>query len=158
MLSFNISYKHETVALRTAIVLGKDGGVMKPFVNLVRFGLGGKQGNGNQMFSWIHIEDVFEIILFIQSHKELAGIYNCSAPNSVMNKTFMKTLRRTIHVPFGLPSPVWLLEIGAVIIKTETELILKSRWVIPQKLLDAGYTFIYLTSDFDIKTIRNISE
>jgi NAD dependent epimerase/dehydratase family enzyme len=65
----------------------------------------------------------------------------------------MKTLRRTMHVSFGLPSPVWLLAIGAVIIKTETELILKSRWVIPQKLLDLGYTFKYPTLDTALKNI-----
>ncbi len=130
------------VVLRMAIVLGKDEGVIKPLTNLVRFGLGGKQGNGNQMFSWIHIEDVYNIILFIQSHN-LQGVFNCSAPNPVNNKAFMKTLRQTMHIAAGLPTPVWLLKTGAVIIKTETELILKSRWVIPEKLLKAGYHFKY---------------
>ncbi|HVX28102.1 MAG TPA: TIGR01777 family oxidoreductase [Parafilimonas sp.] len=132
-----------SVALRTAIVLGKDDGVMKPMTNLVRFGLGGKQGTGDQMFSWIHIEDVYRIILFIQSHKELNGVFNCSSPNPVNNKTFMKTLRQILHVPLGLPAPVWLLKIGAVLIKTETELLLKSRWVVPEKLIKAGYNFKY---------------
>lgn len=141
------------IALRTAIVLGKDGGVMKPYINLVRFGLGGKQGSGNQMFSWIHIEDVFGIIFFLQSHKELSGIYNCSAPNPVINKIFMKTIRQKMRISFGLPSPCWLLRIGAVIIKTETELVLKSRWVIPQRLLDAGYTFKFQIID---KALKNI--
>src|ERR1700733_13473703 len=81
------------VALRMAIVLGKNGGVIKPFLNLVRFGLGGKQGNGKQMFSWIHITDVFNIILFVLEHKELSGVYNCSAPNPVTNKILMSTFR-----------------------------------------------------------------
>jgi uncharacterized protein (TIGR01777 family) len=141
------------VALRMAIVLGKDGGVMKPLLNLVRFGLGGKQGNGRQMFSWIHIEDLFNIILFIQLHKELKGVYNCSAPNPVDNKTLMQTLRQVMKAKIGLPSPAWLLEIGAVIINTETELILKSRWVIPEKLLEAGYTFKYPTLESALKDI-----
>ena len=141
------------VALRMAIVLGKDGGVVKPLVNLVRFGLGGKQGNGNQMFSWIHIEDVFNIILFIQSHKELEGIYNCSAPNPVSNKTLMKTLRQIMKVKIGLPSPKWLLEIGAVFIRTETELILKSRWVVPEKLISAGYEFKYPNIDAALRSV-----
>ena len=129
------------VALRMAIVLGKNGGVMKPMVNLVRIGLGGKQGNGNQMFSWIHIEDVYRIILFLQSHPELSGTFNCSSPNPVTNKELMKTLRRAVGIKIGLPTPEWLLKFGAVIIKTETELILKSRWVIPERLLKAGFQF-----------------
>lgn len=141
------------VALRMAIVLGKDGGVMKPFTNLVRFGLGGMQGNGKQMFSWIHIEDLFNIILFFQSHKELKGVFNCSAPNPIDNKTLMKTFRQAMKAKISLPSPAWLLKIGAVIIKTEPELILKSRWVVPEKLLEAGYTFKYPTIDLALKNI-----
>lgn len=141
------------VALRMAIVLGKDGGVMKPFINLVRFGLGGKQGSGNQMFSWIHIEDLFNIILFFQSHKELKGVFNCSAPNPIANKTLMKAFRQAMKAKIGLPSPEWLLKIGALIIKTEPELILKSRWVVPEKLLKSGYSFKYPTLDTALKNI-----
>ncbi|RYZ57143.1 MAG: DUF1731 domain-containing protein, partial [Chitinophagaceae bacterium] len=109
----------------------------------VKFGLGGKQGPGNQVFSWIHIEDVFQIILFAMAREEMAGVVNCSSPNPVTNSVLMKTLRKQLAVPFGLPSPKWLLEIGAVVIRTETELILKSRWVLPQRLLAAGYAFRY---------------
>lgn len=145
--------KTRQVALRIAIVLGKSGGVMKPFMNLVRFGLGGKQGSGNQMFSWIHIEDLYQIILFLEKHKELSGVYNCAAPNPITNKTFMQTLRRVMQVPFGLPSPTWLLKVGAVVIKTETELILKSRWVLPEKLLKAGYVFKYSKIEEALKNI-----
>jgi hypothetical protein len=76
-------------------------------------------------------------------HKELSGVYNCSAPNPVSNEILMRFLREKTNTRFSLPSPVWLLRIGAVMIKTETELILKSRWVIPEKLLNAGYTFKY---------------
>jgi len=141
------------VALRTAIVLGKDGGVIKPFLNLVRFGLGGRQGNGRQMFSWIHIADVFNIMLFVMEHKELSGVFNCSAPNPITNETLMKTFREKTHTRFGLPSPAWLLSIGAVLIKTETELILKSRWVIPEKLMKAGYTFKYPMLDGALENI-----
>jgi uncharacterized protein (TIGR01777 family) len=141
------------VALRMAIVLGKNGGVIKPFFNLVRFGLGGKQGNGKQMFSWIHIMDVFNIILFIMEHKELKGVYNCSAPNPVANEILMKTFREATHTKMGLPSPAWFLKMGAVIIKTETELILKSRWVIPERLLEAGYIFKYPSLDGALENI-----
>jgi len=143
------------VALRIAIVLGKDGGAMKPFINLVRFGLGGMQGNGKQMFSWIHIEDLASIISFLQSRQDLKGAFNCSAPNPIDNKTQMKTFRQVMKVKIGLPSPAWLLAIGAFIIKTEPELILKSRWVVPEKLLSEGYTFKFPTLETALKDILN---
>ena len=152
LFSFHLPQTRQ-VALRMAIVLGRNGGVMKPFKNLVRFGLGGKQGNGNQMFSWIHIEDLFSIILFFQSHHELRGVFNCSSPNPINNKTLMKTLRQMMKAKIGLSSPEWLLKIGAVIIKTEPELVLKSRWVVPEKLLQAGYVFNYPTIGLAVTNI-----
>ena len=141
------------IALRIAITLGKDGGVMKPFVNLTKWGLGGPQGNGRQMFSWLHIEDLFRIIKFLMANQQLNGVFNCSAPNAVSNRTFMKELRHIIKPVFHLPSPRLLLEVGACLIRTETELILKSRWVTPAKLLAAGFTFKYPTID---KALQNI--
>lgn len=133
------------VALRMAIVLGADGGVIQPFKNLVRFGLGGIQDRGDQYFSWIHIEDLFQIILFIQKHHEIDGTINCAAPNPITNKTFMETFRSVMHRKIGLPAPKWLLEIGALLIGTETELLLKSRWVIPERLTELGFTFQFPT-------------
>ena len=141
------------VALRMAIVLGRSGGVIKPLKNLVRFGLGGKQGSGKQMFSWIHIEDLFRIITFVQQHNELCGVINTAAPNPVNNKTLMQLLRKNMKAVFGLPAPVWLLKLGAIIIKTETELILKSRWVIPERLSAAGFQFQYPEIDTALKQI-----
>lgn len=141
------------VALRMAIVLGSNGGAVKSFLNLVRFGLGGKQGNGKQMFSWIHIEDVFNVVMFVLRHKEISGVYNCCAPNPVTNKTLMSTFRNKTNTKIGLPSPAWLLSMGAIIIRTETELILKSRWVVPEKLLKAGYTFKYPNLDQALENI-----
>ncbi|MCA1061241.1 TIGR01777 family oxidoreductase [Rossellomorea aquimaris] len=132
-------------ALRIAIVLGPDGGVMTPYKNLVRFGLGGVQGPGNQRFSWIHVEDLFRVILFLNEEKELRGVFNCSAPNPVTNREFMAQLRDVMNRKIGLPTPKWMLEAGAVIIKTETELVLKSRWVIPERLEKAGFVFQYDT-------------
>ena len=145
--------KTRQIALRMAIVLGKNGGVMSRLINLVRFGLGGQQGNGRQMFSWIHIADLYSILRFLMTNKSLKGVYNCSAPNPVENKVLMKSLRQAMDIKFGLPSPKFLLAIGAVIIKTEPELILKSRWVIPEKLLAAGFIFKYPTID---KALKNI--
>lgn len=135
--------KTRQVALRTAIVLGKNGGVMQPYKNLVRFGLGGKQGSGEQVFSWIHEQDLFNIISFIYQHHQLSRVFNAAAPNPVNNKTLMRWLRETLGVKIGFPLPVWLLKAGAVLIKTETELVLKSRWVVPEKLVQAGFTFAY---------------
>ncbi len=147
--------KTRLVALRIAVVLGKTAPVMVPLKRLVRFGLGGHQGSGKQMFSWIHIEDLKNIILFIQKNKSLSGAYNCAAPHPIKNHVFMKELRKSMHVPFGFPSPKWLLEPGAFLIRTETELILKSRWVIPEKLVESGFTFKYEHIDQAFEDVIN---
>ena len=131
------------VALRMAIVLGEKGGVMHHYINLVRYGLGGVQGSGKQMFSWIHIEDLYQIILFLQDNKDLSGVFNCSAPQPITNRVFMETLRNTMKRKFGLHSPKWMLEMGAFFMRTETELILKSRWVIPERLKKEGFRFTF---------------
>jgi len=141
------------VALRIAIVLGSTGGVMTPFKNIVRFGLGGPQGPGTQQFSWIHIEDLFAIIRFIQEREDLDGVFNCSSPNPVTNREFMHRLRQTMGIKIGLPAPRFLLEIGALAIRTETELMLKSRWVIPERLQRAGYEFTYETIDAALRNL-----
>lgn len=141
------------LALRMAIVLGRDGGVMKPLKNLVRTGLGGKQGNGEQMFSWIHIEDLYRVVVFLQQHDELSGVFNASSPYPVKNKELMQLMRKHMGIPVGLPMPVWLLRMGAVFIRTETELVLKSRWVIPEKLLQAGFEFKYPLPEEAIKNV-----
>ncbi len=146
------------VALRMAIVLGKDGGVMRPLKNLVRFGLGGKQGYGNQMFSWIHIEDLFNVILYLQKNNSLTGVFNTSAPNPVTNGTLMHLLWKKMGMHIGLPTPVWLLKMGAVFIKTETELVLKSRWVVPERLLQSGFTFSYPTLNDALNNILGNSK
>lgn len=88
------------VALRMAITLGA-GGVMKPYFNLLKFGLGGKQGNGKQMYSWVHIEDTCRMIEWIYDHKEIEGIYNCSSPGAVNNEEFMRTLREITGIPLA---------------------------------------------------------
>ncbi|RFU66457.1 TIGR01777 family protein [Peribacillus saganii] len=140
--AFNLPHTRQ-IALRIAIVLGPEGGVMTPYKNLVRFGLGGKQGSGDQRFSWIHVEDLFRIVLFLHDKENISGVINCSAPEPLSNRELMNQLRIAMHVPFGLPSPKWLLELGAVVINTETELVLKSRWVIPERLESQGYEFTF---------------
>ena len=133
------------VALRIAIVLGKDGGVMNPYQYLTRFGLGGKQGPGTQKFSFIHVDDLFRIVEFIQQREDLSGVFNAVSPYPVSNEELMAEMRRKMHVSIGIPTPGWMLEMGAVFIRTETELILKSRWVVPDRLLNEGFDFRYPT-------------
>lgn len=135
------------VALRIAIVLGKNGGVMSPYKMLTRLGLGGIQGNGWQQFSWIHIEDLYRIICFVKENESIVGVYNAAAPHPVSNKVFMEAIRQRIRPVFALPSPAWMLYLGAFIVGTEAELVLKSRWVVPAKLQQAGYQFKYDTID-----------
>lgn len=129
------------IALRIGIVLGKESAVFPPLHNLVKFGLGGKQGNGKQYVNWVYEQDVAEIVEWLLHHPEANGAINCVAPNAVTNKVLMDTIRQACHMPIGLPAPKWLLTLGAAFIGTETELILKSRWVYPKRLLDMGYQF-----------------
>lgn len=129
------------VALRAAITLGKNGGVMIPMRWLTRLALGGRQGDGNQFISWIHIEDLARIIDWAIEHKEVNGIINCASPYPVQNNIFMKTLRKVTGHVIGIPAPAWILEIGAVFIRTETELLLKSRKVVSKRLPEMGFEF-----------------
>jgi NAD dependent epimerase/dehydratase family enzyme len=128
-----------------AIVLG-DGSALTPLVMLTRFGLGGPQYGGKtkgarQRFSWVHIEDVYRAIDFLIGHENLVDAINVSSPNPVDNRELMATLRRVLGVRFSLPLFSWMLELGAFAMRTETELLLKSRWVVPKRLLDAGFEF-----------------
>jgi uncharacterized protein (TIGR01777 family) len=143
------------IALRMAIVLGENGGVITPFKNLVKLGLGGVQGSGNQKFSWIHIEDLLDIILFLQQREELSGVFNCASPDPVTNRQLMKHFRIVMNTKIGLPTPPWLLEFGAFLIRTESELILKSRWVIPERLEKEGYRFKFSPIDRALRNILN---
>jgi uncharacterized protein len=140
------------VALRMAIVLGT-GGLIVPFFNLLKFGLGGKQGSGKQMFSWVHIDDVSRAIEWSYENTEIEGTYNCASPGPISNETLMKTLRNKTGNKFGLPACNWMLELGAALIGTETELILKSRWVLPTKFLKAGFRFKYEKLDDAVNEI-----
>lgn len=142
------------IALRIAIVLG-EGGVMVPMTNLVRFGLGGSQGAGTQQFSWVHIEDLFRMVIYLQEHPHLNGVFNASSPHPVTNRELMARLREQMGVRIGLPSPRWMLELGARFIQTETELVLKSRWVIPERMEREGFTFTYGTLDAALAEILN---
>lgn len=144
------------IALRMGIVLGSKDGAFPRLLNLVKFGLGGKQGDGQQYVSWVHEQDAAKCTEWLMQQKELEGVINCTAPAAVKNADLMRLIRKAYGVPFGLPSPAWLLEIGAKLIGTETELILKSRWVIPKRLTDAGYIFIFPNAAHAIKDIISL--
>jgi NAD dependent epimerase/dehydratase family enzyme len=132
------------VALRSAIILSPaPGNAFAAFLNLVRLGLGGKQGTGRQYVSWIHEDDFARAVEFLVAREELAGPVNVAAPHPLHNREFMKELRDAWGMPNGLPAPAPLIEIGAFFLRTESELVLKSRRVVPRRLLDAGFEFVY---------------
>jgi uncharacterized protein len=130
------------IALRSAITLSPDrGGVFDTLLTLVRLGLGGTAGSGNQYVSWVHDVDFVRAVDFLITRSDLDGCINIASPNPLPNRDFMAALRRAYGTPVGLPATSWMLEIGAVFLRTETELILKSRRVVPRRLVDAGFAF-----------------
>ena len=134
------------VLMRSAIIMNPDQG--SPFdmlLRLVRFGLGGTCGNGKQFVSWIHDQDFARAVVWLIQHEELAGPLNLAAPNPLPNAEFMLTLRQAWGMPVGLPATEWMLELGAWLLRSETELILKSRRVIPSRLVESGFTFQFPT-------------
>jgi uncharacterized protein len=132
------------VALRSAMTLSPDpGGVFDTLLGLARHGLGGRAGDGRQFMSWIHYEDFVAAVQWLIAHEDIDGVVNVASPNPVPNAEFMRLLREACGVRFGLSVREWMLEIGAVFMRTETELILKSRRVVPARLLERGFTFRY---------------
>lgn len=130
------------VLLRSAVTMSPDrGGVFDTLLRLARFGLGGQSGDGRQYVSWIHDRDFVRAVCFLIEREEFSGAVNLSSPNPVPNAQFMRELRRAQGIRFGLPAAPWMLEAGAFVLRTETELILKSRRVTPGRLLDAGFRF-----------------
>lgn len=139
--------------LRITIVLGKGEGVIPRLENLVRFGLGGKQGSGGQYISWIHEEDFYRIMAWCINNPEKQGVYNCCAPKPVTNAVLMRALRKIMHRPVGLPAFEWMVKIGAFIIGTEPDLLLKSMRVVPTRLLQQGFVFNYPDLDSALKNL-----
>jgi NAD dependent epimerase/dehydratase family enzyme len=162
------------VALRIAIVLG-DGSALVPLLTLARWGLGGPQldgpwpatrarlaagtyhrqgaGGGRQKFSWIHVDDVLGSIDWLREHDDVDGVVNLSSPNPSDDRTMMGIVRRAVGMPVGLPATRWMLELGTAVLRTETELVLKSRWVVPERLVDGGYEFVHPHLDEAVKGI-----
>lgn len=150
------------VALRMAIVLG-DGSALTPLAAMTRLGLGGPQCDGpwpisrarraagtghepgsrggDQRFSWVHLDDVVRVHHWLENQPAISGPLNVSSPNPETNRELMAHLRTVLGVPFGIPLQRWMLELGTWVIRSETELVLKSRWVLPERLEQAGFRF-----------------
>jgi len=130
------------VAVRSAITLSPDrGGIFDVLTGIVRRGLGGAQGSGRQFVSWVHELDFIRAIEFLIAHDELSGAVNIASPNPVPNREFMRVLREAWGTSIGLPAPAWMIEMGTWLMRTESELVLKSRRVTPGRLLGAGFRF-----------------
>lgn len=128
--------------LRAAMVMSPDrDGIFDTLLRLVRFGLGGTAASGRQYLSWIHDVDLVRAVLWIIEHEGLAGAINVAAPVPLPNADFMRAIRSAWGMPIGLPAARWMLEIGALAMRTETELVLKSRRVVPGRLLESGFRF-----------------
>lgn len=130
------------VAMRSAITMSPDAG--SPFALLLRLaqlGLGGKNGSGRQFVSWVHDADFVRAVEWLIAHDEAEGVVNIASPHPLPNREFMRALRRACGQPFGLPAPAWAIEAAAVFLRTESELVLKSRRVVPGRLTEAGFTF-----------------
>jgi uncharacterized protein (TIGR01777 family) len=134
------------VKLRAAMVMSPDrGGVLSVLRRLVRLGLGGRAGSGRQFVSWIHGDDFVRAIRWLIARDDLSGAVNLAAPNPPPNAEFMRALRAACGVRVGLPASEWMLEVGAFVLRTETELLLKSRRVVPGRLIESGFTFEWPT-------------
>jgi NAD dependent epimerase/dehydratase family enzyme len=103
--------------------------------------LGGAAGSGEQFISWIHDVDFINAIDFIIKNESLSGAVNVASPNPLPNAEFMQALRDVWGRRFGLPASEWMIELGAIFLRTESELVLKSRRVVPARLVDAGFQF-----------------
>jgi uncharacterized protein (TIGR01777 family) len=130
------------VAMRSAITMSPDAG--SPFALLLRLaqlGLGGSNGSGRQFVSWVHDADFIRAVEWLVANENFEGVVNIAAPHPLPNREFMRELRRACRQPIGLPAPAWAIEAAAVFLRTESELVLKSRRVVPGRLSAAGFTF-----------------
>jgi hypothetical protein len=134
------------VLMRSAMIMSPDrGGIFDTLLRLVRFGLGGRVGDGRQYVSWIHDQDFVRAVVWLIEHEELEGAVNLAAPNPLPYSEFMRILRTTWGIPIGLPATKWMVEVGAFALRTESELVLKSRRVIPGRLAQSAFAFQYPT-------------
>ena len=132
------------ILMRSAMIMSPDrGGIFDTLLKLVRFGLGGTAASGKQYISWMHETDFIRAVDWLIEHDELTGPINLASPKPLPNREFMSVLREVYGMPIGLPAFEWQLALGAVLMRTETELILKSRRVVPKLLTDSGFEFTF---------------
>jgi uncharacterized protein len=137
-----VTPKTRKVLMRSSMIMSPDrDGIFDTLLGLVKKGLGGTCGDGKQFISWMHERDFVNAVYWLIEHEELSGAINLCSPNPLSNAEFMKILRDASGTKIGLPAFEWMLEIGAIFLQTETELILKSRRVVPTRLLDSGFKF-----------------
>ncbi len=137
-----VTPKTRKVLMRSAMTMSPDrDGIFDVLLGLVKKGLGGTSGNGEQYLSWIHETDFIRAVNWLIEHEELSGAVNLASPHPLANKDFMQILRDAWGTSVGLPAAEWMLAIGAVLMRTETELVLKSRRVVPTRLLESGFEF-----------------
>ncbi len=141
------------VAFRISLVLGKKDGVLPVLKKLTKFGLGGYHGNGKQRFAWIHIDDVLRVLEFVKT-SDVEGPINCTTNTGINNKEFMKAIRKSEGISFGIPTPKLMLEIGSFFMGTEAELILKSRYAVPDKLLNLGFKFKFTNIEEALEDLK----
>jgi len=144
------------VAMRIGLVLANETGTVYDVLSgLTHKGLGGTMGNGNQRISWIHMEDLLRAVEFVMRDPFLEGLINVTAPEFPTNREWMRSFRETLGMPLGIPATTWMLKIGAVLMKTEAELVLKSRWAEPLRLREAGFRWRYPKAGGAIEDLEN---
>jgi uncharacterized protein len=145
------------VAMRAAMVLGGGRNSVFPMLRrLTRLGLGGKMGDGRQFVSWIHQLDFCRAVEWLLTHDELSGPVNLAAPNPVTNAEMMRIFREIFAVPIGLPATKWMLEVGTFLLRTETELVIKSRRVVPGRLFASGFQFQFLHLRQAVEDLKDV--
>ncbi|MFC7335902.1 TIGR01777 family oxidoreductase [Haloferula chungangensis] len=148
------------LALRIGMVMANEPETVFDVLNgLVQRGLGGRMGSGRQRVSWIHMDDLLEIISRLEADGFADGVYNLTAPHAPTNAELMQRFREMLGMPLGLPSAKWMLELGALVMGTETELVLKSRWVKPGRLMAEGFRWRWPemgSALFDLESRRGL--
>ena len=128
--------------MRSAMIMSPDrDGIFDTMLTMIRLGLGGTAADGRQFISWIHDADFIRSVYWLIEHEDLSGPINLASPHPLPNKEFMRVVRKAWGAPIGLPATKWMLELGAFFMQSETELILKSRRVVPKRLTDSGFEF-----------------
>lgn len=144
MMNASVSMEVRRIALRTSLVMAKEKGTVYDYLlKLAKLFLGGAVGGGGQMVSWIHVDDYCRAVEWLVNHNDIRGVINVTAPDPLTNKDMMNRFRKLAKRPFGLPATSWMARIGAFVLRTEPQLILKSNWVVPRRLLQNGFVFRY---------------